>query len=183
MHTPRRLSSLPRALAPLYATALVVIVLDQLSKAWVVDLLGTAEGSYQRLVGDLLWLRMVHNTGAAFGMGRGSSLFFALAAVAVAAGIVFYSRRLATTSWLVRVALGLELGGALGNLIDRIRLGYVVDFIDVRLPFWPYVFNVADAAITIGVILLLITLLLPQGDAESTASPVTREQHTRERSA
>lgn len=157
-------------------TALAVIALDQLTKAWVVSLLGTTEGSYRPVVGDLLWLRLVHNTGAAFGMLRDASLFFALAAIAVAGGIVYYSQRLATASRLVRIALGLELGGALGNLIDRLHLSYVIDFIDVRLSFWPYVFNVADAAITVGVVLLLLTLLLPQW-AERRA-PAAREQHT-----
>lgn len=154
----------------LYGTALAVIVLDQLAKAWILGLLGTEEGSYRPVVGDILWLRLVHNSGAAFGMLPDASVFFAVAAVLVAAGIVVYSRRLADASWLVRAALGLELGGALGNLIDRVRFGYVVDFIDVRLPFWPWVFNVADAAITIGVVMLLVSLLRPEA-ARSPASP------------
>lgn len=147
-----------------------MIVLDQIAKAWILGLLGTEEGSSRPVVGDILWLRLVHNSGAAFGMLPDASVFFAAAAVLVAAGIVIYSRRLADASWLVRTALGLELGGALGNLIDRVRFGYVVDFIDVRLPFWPWVFNVADAAITIGVVMLLVSLLRPEA-ARSPASP------------
>lgn len=155
---------LARALAPLYAAALAVLVLDQLSKAWIVATLGTEPGAYVRLLGDLVWLRLVHNRGAAFGVLPAASVVFALAAVGVALGIVLYSRRLGSASLLIRVALGLELGGAVGNLFDRLRFGYVVDFVDVRL--WPYVFNVADAAISIGVVLLLLTLL-PQRAAPS----------------
>lgn len=157
----------------LYLTAVVVVVVDQLTKLWVLDLLGSQEGTYVPVVGDLLWLRMVHNRGAAFGLGQNASYLFALAAIAVAVGIVLYSRKLSSAPWILRVALGLELGGAIGNLVDRLRLGYVVDFIDVRL--WPYVFNVSDAAITIGVVLLLFTLLLEPREHNSSARVPERQ--------
>lgn len=168
-----------RALLPLYAVAALVITLDQASKAWVVGLLGTTPGPERRLLGEILYLRLVHNSGAAFGMLRDASVLFAVAAVAVSAGIVFYSRRLAAASLLVRLALGLELGGALGNLIDRLRWGYVVDFVDVRL--WPYVFNVADAAITVGVVLLLAHVLLE--GREQHPAPAKHGQTSGDRSA
>jgi signal peptidase II len=172
-----------RPLVLLYATALVVIVADQLSKAWVLQLLGNREGSYRPVLDDLLWLRMVHNSGAAFGMLSNASLLFALAAAGVAVGILVYSRRLANANWLVRMGLGLELGGAVGNLIDRIRFGYVVDFIDVRIEprLWPFVFNVADAAITVGVVLLLFTVFRPEPPANP--SPASGEARSGERPA
>lgn len=154
-----------RPLLLLYLTAIAVLIADQFSKLWVLDLLGPEEGGVVPLIGDLLWLRMVHNRGAAFGVGQNASYLFALAAVAVALGIIYYSRKLTSAHWIVRVALGLELGGAIGNLVDRLRYGYVVDFIDVRV--WPYVFNVSDAAITIGVVLLLISLLLEPRERRS----------------
>lgn len=154
MHTRSRRWQL--ALVPLYVTAAAIIVVDQLTKAWIAGWLGEEVGSYRKIIGDLLWFRRVHNTGAAFGMLPDSGLLFVFAAVAVTVGILLSSRRLSTTSLLVRAALGLELGGALGNLMDRATRGYVLDFIDVRI--WPYVFNVSDSAITIGVFLLLIHL-------------------------
>ena len=132
-----------------------MIVAYQLSKAFILTLLDR-EGDERQFLGPI-WLRLVHNSGAAFGMLRDASLFFGIAAVVVVVGILLSSRRLAAAPLLVRIALGLELGGAIGNLIDRVRFGYVVDFIDVRV--WPYVFNVSDSAITIGVVLLLAHLL------------------------
>ncbi len=149
------------SLVPLYGAALAVLILDQVSKAWVLTILGTREGAERHVLGDLVYLRLVHNTGAAFGMLPNASLLFGVAAVAVIVGILMYSRRLAGAARIVRVALGLELGGALGNLVDRVRYGYVVDFIDVRV--WPYVFNVSDSAITIGVVLLLYHILSEGG--------------------
>lgn len=166
-----------RALIPLYATAVVVFVLDQITKYLILDLLGTQEGTYRRIIDDLLWLRLVHNSGAAFGMLRNASLLFATAAVAVSVGILLYSRRLSSASLLVRVSLGMELGGALGNLLDRVRQGYVVDFVDVRL--WPFVFNVSDASITIGVVLLAIHLFFGSGEGQSV--PAQREHHAGDR--
>lgn len=165
----------------LYLTAAFVILADQLSKAWVLQILGTREGSFRPIVDDLLWLRLVHNSGAAFGMLSNASLLFALAAAGVAAGILIFSRRLSNASWLVRMGLGLELGGALGNLIDRIRYGYVVDFIDVRIEprLWPFVFNVADAAISVGVVLLLFTVFQPQ--LHSASRTTSCETHAGER--
>ena len=153
------------------------MLLDQLSKAYVVGLLGDEVGNYRPLLGNLLWLRIVHNSGAAFGMLPDASLLFGLAAVAVSAGILFYSRRLAEASWLVRLPLGLELGGAIGNLIDRVRYGYVIDFIDVRI--WPFVFNVSDAAITIGVVLLGVHIAL--GTDTSSRAEAERERTTPDR--
>lgn len=169
IHSP----ALWRSLMPLYVAAAAILLADQISKAYVVGLLGTQAGNFQPIFGDVLWLRMVHNSGAAFGMLPDASIVFAVAAVVVVIGIVFYSHKLAAASWLVRIAIGLELGGALGNLIDRVHYGYVVDFIDFRLwpNIWPFVFNISDAAITIGVVLLLWHFVIGTGRQPAPSQP------------
>jgi len=95
------------------------------------------------------------NSGIAFGLFKESGTFFIFLAVIVIAVILYSLRRLPADQRLVRVALGLALGGAMGNLIDRVRLGYVIDFIDFR--FCP-VFNIADLAIVSGVTLLAVSM-------------------------
>ncbi len=96
--------------------------------------------------------RIVHttNTGAVFGLFQGTGMFFAALAVVVAGAIVYFNLTLPGNQWAIRVALGLQLGGALGNFIDRLRQGHVTDFIDTGP--W-YIWNLADLAITSGVIL------------------------------
>ncbi|CUS01933.2 Lipoprotein signal peptidase (modular protein) [Candidatus Promineifilum breve] len=102
--------------------------------------------------------RITHtaNTGAVFGLFQGSGWFFAILAVVVASAIVYFNVTLPGRQWLLRLALGLQLGGALGNLTDRLRQGHVTDFIDVGP--W-YIFNVADMALVGGVILFGLVLL------------------------
>ena len=137
----------------LLGVAVLVFGLDQLSKAWIRALLAPG----QSLPEDApVRLTHVTNTGGAFGLFPDQTIFFTLVAVLVIGAILFYARRLPEQSLLVQVALGMQLGGAIGNLLDRIRLGYVVDFIDFR--FWP-VFNLADSAIVVGVIFLAYTYL------------------------
>jgi signal peptidase II len=153
------------------ALAATVVVVDQLTKAWVVSRL--QPGQSMSVVGDVL--RIVHgrNTGALFGLFRDQAPLFALASVAVVVVIVAYEAR-AGRSMLVTLALGLLLGGAIGNLVDRVRLGYVIDFIDGGvgdLRF--YTFNVADSAVT-GAILLLLLLAI-RGESSSADAPATPE--------
>ena len=95
----------------------------------------------------IVTLTRVHNTGAAFGLFPNMSIVFVIVALVVIGCIVAYHRRLAQASWVLRLALGLQLGGATGNLIDRLVRGYVTDFIDLRV--WP-VFNVADSSLVVG---------------------------------
>jgi len=107
------------------------------------------------VLGDVVRLTLVHNTGAAFGMFPGSRLpFIAISLLAIAVVVYLYTRE-AYRGVPQRLLLGCILGGAIGNLADRVRLGWVVDFIDVGIGAtrWP-VFNVADSAVTVGVILL-----------------------------
>jgi signal peptidase II len=108
------------------------------------------------LVGELLRLTYVSNRGAAFGILQNQSILFVIVGIAVIGAILVSYRYFPKMSLLLNIALGLQLGGAIGNLMDRIRLGYVVDFVDVAI--WP-VFNVADSAIVVGVGVLAFHLL------------------------
>jgi len=134
------------------AVVLLTIILDQLSKAYVVAHLDLYE-SWMPLDWVEPYFRFTHirNTGAAFGIFPEGNMIFSIIAVIVSMMIVYYYRQLPSEAWLVRMALGLQLGGALGNLVDRIRQGYVVDFL--HLEHWP-VSNVADISIVMGVVLL-----------------------------
>ena len=128
----------------------LIAFLDRLTK-WLV-ITRFHPGQSLPLIPSVLHLTYVQNTGAAFGLFRGQQLLFIVISVAV---IGWISRELLTrppTAARVTWACGLILGGAAGNLIDRLRLGYVIDFLDLRV--WP-VFNVGDAAITIGIALLI----------------------------
>jgi signal peptidase II len=136
--------------------AAAVVAVDQLTKAWAVSALTDREPV--NLVGSLLRLDLVRNPGAAFSFATGMTWIFTVVASAVAVVIVQVSRKLGSVAW--SVALGLLLGGALGNLTDRLfrapgfAVGHVVDFLE--LPHWP-VFNVADVCIdtAAGMIALL----------------------------
>jgi signal peptidase II len=138
----------------LIVVAALVLVLDQLSK-YAVE---AAVPVYQRWVPiEALEpvFRITHttNTGAAFGMFPDGNLIFTIAAILVGAAILYYNYILPGGIWLLRLALGLQLGGALGNLLDRLRQGHVTDFVDLGSLF-PFIFNVADLAIVVGVIVL-----------------------------
>lgn len=135
----------------LWLLAALVFTIDQLTKRLVDRQL--ALGQSWQPFGSFSLLRITHvsNTGAAFGILPDRGLFFVIVAIVVSAAIAFYYRRLPSHQWWLFLSLGLQLGGALGNLADRLRLGYVVDFVEVGI--WP-VFNVADSAIVTGVLIL-----------------------------
>ena len=139
------------------AVAALVILADQLSKLAVLDVLGPhGDRTVIPIVPGLLRLIYVQNTGAAFGMFQGRSPVILVLAVAVIILLLYYFREaIAASRWLA-LALGLQIGGAIGNMIDRLNHGFVVDFINV--PHWP-TFNVADSAVTVGVIMLAIYLI------------------------
>lgn len=159
--------------------AAIVLVVDQLSKTLVLTFLAPgAPHAEVVIVPGLLRLYYVENTGAAFGLFQGKNPLLAFLAFGVVVALVVWFREL-VRFWLGALALGLQLGGAVGNLIDRFRHGFVVDFIDFS--FWP-TFNVADSAITIGVLMLLY-VLLRQGQLESPrareAEKIDAEQQIR----
>ncbi|WPD19893.1 signal peptidase II [Thermaerobacter composti] len=140
-------------------TALLVLAADQAAKAWALAHVAP-HGSVPALPGLVRWT-YVENRGAAFGLFQNQTTFFVVVAAIVIAVILYWLPRVPGRAGGVRLALGLQLGGAVGNLVDRLRWGYVVDFVD--LEFWPLhrwpVFNVADAAIVTGTALLVLWLL------------------------
>jgi len=159
MATPSR-RALVRTYTLLALLAGAVVLLDQYTKHLVRTRLALGE-----LWMPLEWLspyaRVVHwtNTGAAFGLFQNGGMVFTVLAIIVSAAIIYYYRDVERASWLIRLALGFQLGGALGNLVDRLTRGTVTDFISVGT--FP-VFNVADASISLGVTLLLIDMLMEQ---------------------
>jgi signal peptidase II len=165
-------SSRPRPVTPLgcyaYGLALLVVVLDQLSKAWVLGGLQLAERG-QIPVLPFFRLTMVMNRGVSFGLLSADSpagrWLLVGGALVVALILIVWVRR--ADRPLLATALGLIIGGALGNnLIDRARLGRVVDFLDFSGLYFPWVFNIADSAITVGVVLLLIDSFAPTRSTE-----------------
>jgi signal peptidase II len=132
----------------------LIIVLDQLSKDWIRANIALGE-SWAPIEALDPFFRFVHwyNTGVAFGMFQGMNTVFIILAFIVMGVIIFYFPRVPSSDWLLRLALCLQLGGAGGNLIDRITLGHVTDFVAVgNFP----VFNIADASISVGVAVLLL---------------------------
>jgi len=110
-----------------------------------------------------------HNTGASFGMFQGMGTVFAILALIVSIGIIYYFPRVPRDDWTLRLALALELGGAVGNLIDRVQYGYVTDFVSVgRFA----VFNVADASITIGVVIMIYGVWMKERKPKPAPAPV-----------
>jgi signal peptidase II len=139
--------------------AAAVVIIDRVTKSWLVGQLDPGES--MSVIGDLVRLTFVQNSGALFGLFQDSAVVFGLVSLVVVGAIVWYHGN-AGRSTLLSVALGLLLGGAIGNLIDRLTLGYVVDFVDVGLGTLRfYTFNAADAAISTALLLLIISAFLP----------------------
>jgi signal peptidase II len=164
---------MPRAAASWARWLLVsaaVVVLDLATKAWVSHVFRAGD---VREVTPFFNLVLMHNTGAAFSFladaGGWQRWFFAVITIVISTVIVFMLRRQHGERW-VALALSLVLGGALGNLYDRLTLGHVVDFIQVHAAgyYWP-AFNVADSAITVGVAILIWDSLRAGTGAKATA--------------
>ncbi|MGE5392019.1 MAG: signal peptidase II [Deltaproteobacteria bacterium] len=136
-----------------WLSILTVLIIDSLTKWWVMG--NFVPGQSRPLVDDLMWLTYVHNHGAAFGILTGQGWFFSIAAIVVITGMVVF-HFLYKPDTRLQFYLGLIAGGAMGNLIDRVRFHHVIDFFDLH--WWP-VFNVADIAIVCGGILLVLYLL------------------------
>ena len=142
---------------------IVIVVLDQLTKAVIRATLPLHEST--TVIPGFFDFTHVRNTGAAFGMLNsvdfpGKTLFLSLIAAGALVGIAMYSMALATHQWAARLGLALVSGGAAGNLIDRLFIGSVVDFIDVYWQSWHFwTFNIADSAITVGVTIMILDML------------------------
>lgn len=145
-----------------------VMLSDQISKQLVIRSIERFESV--PVLPVLNWVHM-HNTGAAFSMlSHLPPWVFVILGVGVSVGILVWLRRNATGQRLVASGLSLILGGALGNVIDRVRLGHVTDFIDFHLGDWHFAaFNVADSAITVGAGLLILDMLLDMRRAPPAA--------------
>jgi signal peptidase II len=142
--------------------AAAVFALDFLTKRLVVEHL--APNRPLPVIPGFLYITHITNAGAAFGLLQNQTLLFLVITVLVVALILTYGVRAARTSPLLGLAFGLQLGGALGNLLDRVLYGRVTDFIDFRV--WPFVFNVADVAIVAGgALFALIVLREPAPEA------------------
>ena len=141
--------------------AIAVLVIDQLAKAWIVGMLPTP-GQQRVIIDGLLTIVHGRNSGALFGLLPQSAPIFAVVSLGVVALIVVYHRR-AGRGYLTTLALGLLLGGAIGNLLDRLQFGYVVDWVDMGIGTWRFfTYNIADAAITTAIVLLIGMALVPR---------------------
>ena len=148
----------PNALAWLALSALV-IVLDQITKHFAIDLLEPYKP--QAVIPGFLNWTLAYNAGAAFSFlhdaGGWQRWLFTVLAIAVSAVLVVWLSRTARVDWRTALPLALVIGGALGNLIDRVRFGHVTDFIEVYYQQWSWpAFNVADSAISVGAVLLIL---------------------------
>ena len=143
------------------AVAVLTLVVDRISKWAVMDSLKVGE-SWNPVAALERWVSLTYvtNTGTSFGLFPDHGVVFMIIAVVVIVGIIVYYRayyrHLPGEQWLIQISLGLQLGGALGNLVDRLCYGHVIDFIDFKV--WP-VFNVADSSIVVGVAILAFYLL------------------------
>jgi signal peptidase II len=155
--------------------ALAVIVVDQLTKLYVDanfqlasthPIAGTEAPT--PVIGDLIRIAKSYNSGGIFGLFGNSAIVLAAASLAVIGLIVLYQRREGQRSWWLTIALALLLGGAVGNFIDRIRIGWVIDFVDFGIGDSRfYTFNVADSAISIALFLLIVLALFHERLARS----------------
>jgi signal peptidase II len=155
-----------------YALAAVVVVLDQAVKHWILDVFQLPLKGAWPLAGPL-HLTMVWNKGVSFGLLRAEVDLtrWALVAFSIAVAIFLAAWARKATRGLTAAALGLVIGGAIGNVIDRIRFGAVVDFIDVSRLWFPWIFNVADAGISCGIVLLLVDMLLQDRAGAAAKQP------------
>ncbi len=155
-----------------YALAALLVVADQLSKWWIVGPVDLPSLGRIPVLAPFFNLSMVWNRGVSFGLLRADADIgrwgLALFSICIAVGLGVWARTLDRK--LPALAIGLVIGGAIGNVIDRIRLGAVIDFLDFSGLYFPWVFNVADMGVTVGVALLVLDSLIhktPAAPAES----------------
>lgn len=161
-----------------FGVASVSIMSDQWTKWWVRE---NIEFGGQWMPSSLSWLspyaRIVHwyNSGAAFGIFQDGNLVFTILAFIVVGALIYYFPQTEKDDWLLKLAMGLQLGGAIGNLIDRLMMGKVTDFISIaNFP----VFNIADASISVGVLVLLAGVWLREQQEKKRNSGTTSTAET-----
>lgn len=163
---------IPRIAWAAYGFAAVVIVLDQITKYWMLLGFELREVGRVHVLPPILNFSYVENTGVSFGLFGGGEARWVLSifSLIVAAGLAWWAVKAERRTLIA--AIGLVIGGAVGNAIDRIQYGYVVDFIDFSgTGVFPWVFNIADSAITIGVVLLIIDSVMSERKAAVGAAP------------
>ena len=148
-------------------TVPVTVALDQASKYAIANTM--VRGSPESVLGDLFRLTYIHNRGAAFGLDIGSPILHTLASIVALGVVVWLLWTCPPHARLLRFALTLVVGGALGNMIDRFRLGEVIDFLDVGIGTlrWP-IFNLADSFVTVGIVLLAVGYSRQKPDRDET---------------
>lgn len=155
--------------AELLAVAAAIVILDQLTQAWIHQNLSLGE-----IYRPDLWLsrhaRLVYvkNTGAAFGIFMNLGGVFTVISLLISAAILYAYPRIPRQDWLIRLAMGLYLGGAIGNLLDRLTFGYVTDFISIGA--FP-AFNVADMSISIGTVAFILGVIVQENRGRSRPQP------------
>ena len=160
----------PRRIALVAAIGLAVFGLDRLTKTIVASALPL--GGSVDIAGPYVRITHVRNTGAAFGLLPERTTLLSILSVVAVIAILYYYRQLAARSPFIAATLGMQLGGAFGNLIDRIGQGYVVDFVDVGFDPTPrfWAFNVADSSIVVGILFVVVALWWEE---RSQAHPTT----------
>jgi signal peptidase II len=143
-----------RKLVPILCLAILIVIMDQLSKSYVQTHM--VVGMSIPVLQDVFHITYILNPGAAFGLFEHQTVFFILIAVSMVVATVYFYPKIPSQYGLLRFGTGLMVGGALGNVIDRIKTGYVVDFFDFRI--WP-IFNIADAGIVCGVGCIMFTII------------------------
>ncbi len=139
-----------------FIMVVIVLAIDRITKLWIVSKMGLAETI--PVINGFFHITYIKNSGAAFGMLANRQWIFILITILVLIAIFYMVVKLPKEDALLAAIFGLITGGALGNLIDRIQTGLVIDFLDFR-GIWPYIFNVADSAVVVGVCLLTWQIL------------------------
>ena len=138
--------------------AAVVLVLDQLTKIWVVSGMDVSQSI--PVIRNVLHMTYVQNRGMAFGLFENNRMLFMIPTVILIGAVILAIVKLGRKNKLLDTSLGLILGGGIGNMIDRVARGFVVDFVDFcAFDFWQWVFNVADAAVVVGTVLFMIVMI------------------------
>ncbi|TKC18593.1 signal peptidase II [Robertmurraya kyonggiensis] len=151
-----------------YILALVIIVIDQLTKWLIVKNMDLGESI--AIIKDFLYITSHRNQGAAWGILQGQMWFFYIITLVVIVGIVYYMAKHTKGKKLLGISLGLMLGGAIGNFIDRVFRKEVVDFVDTYIFGYDFpIFNVADSALVVGVALLMIQMFREEREAKEKA--------------
>ena len=142
----------------------LVIIIDQATKYWIQSRMAYGESS--PVIREVFHITYILNPGAAFGILENKTWFFIAVALVLLAGVAYLYPRMPANQPMVKLGTGLLVGGAIGNLIDRVRIGYVIDFFDFRI--WP-IFNVADICIVCGVAFLAYYLLMIPDETDPAA--------------